>query len=102
MPHTLGPWKFDGTRDMTGYEITAQIDGVFVPVAYTQGTDKANAELIADAPSILEALHWAIGQLEMLGFDPTEPTVKAAMDSARNLIVKHWPETTEQDIERRR
>jgi len=67
MKHTPGPWKFDGVKSVTGYEITGQIGGVHVPVAYTQGADKPNAYLIAAAPKMLATLKKVHAQLVAWG-----------------------------------
>jgi hypothetical protein len=86
--HTPGTWAvstFDGPE---GYgEIVA--DGFlrvcsvpFWPCASDEM--EANARLVAAAPELLEALKWAIGQVE----DDLDPDHQAAMDAARAAIAK--------------
>jgi hypothetical protein len=61
--HTPGPW--DVYYDDDGVEIRAGVDGGDVMGMFIHGEEMdANARLIASAPALLEALEYALADLE--------------------------------------
>ncbi len=84
--HTPGPWSrniraagkypvvFAG-RNMHVAQVCQQPDGA---------ETEANIDLIAAAPELLEALQWALSQIE----DDLSPDHQAALDAARAAIAK--------------
>jgi hypothetical protein len=74
--HTPGPWKHDPTWGIIKHgksEICALHSG-----------NLANANLIASAPDLLDALDWALRQIE----DDLDPDHQAAFDAALSTLRK--------------
>jgi hypothetical protein len=74
--HTPAPWKHDPTWGIIKHgksEICALHSG-----------NLANANLIASAPDLLDALDWALRQIE----DDLDPDHQAAFDAALSTLRK--------------
>lgn len=74
--HTPGPWKHDPTWGIIKHgksEICALHSG-----------NLANANLISSAPDLLDALDWALRQIE----DDLDPDHQAAFDAALSTLRK--------------
>jgi hypothetical protein len=74
--HTPAPWKHDSTWGLIKHgksEICALHSG-----------NLANANLIASAPDLLDALDWALRQIE----DDLDPDHQAAFDAACSTLAK--------------
>lgn len=84
MRHTRGPWTAIMSETANGAPDTARIknaDGVGVAI-----TNHANAQLIAAAPEMLEALELLLTELDESGsLDCLSDTTR---DSVANLIMK--------------
>jgi hypothetical protein len=87
--HTPGPWKiatFDGPNQYASIE--AENESVRIcdipswPCAVYEM--RANARLIAAAPDLLDALDWALRQIE----DDLDPDHQAAFDAALSTLRK--------------
>ena len=77
--HTLGPWQI-GVFDSKGADIIApSSNDVIASVSRI-----SDARLIAAAPDLLEALQWALDQLE----DDPCPDHQAALYAARSTIAR--------------
>jgi hypothetical protein len=68
--HTPGPWKHDPTWGIIKHGKTE--------ICALHSGNLANANLIASAPDLLDALDWALRQIE----DDLDPDHQAAFDAA--------------------
>ena len=90
MKHTVGPWKAHA-RDYHSYHngnfalISA---GLSIAIVYHAGTeeDQANANLIAAAPTLLDALRAVVGSANPNAFE--HPKMTTAWEIAREAIAK--------------
>ena len=80
-----GPWKAHGKT------VKSLCHGKWYSVAtihksmFTPDVNTANAALIADAPALLDALRWALDQLD----DSLDPDYRDAFDAATALVARH-------------
>ena len=83
--HTPGPWNYSGPTISGRFSIYAN-----GPLAYSAGVSdygdaaEANARLISSAPDLLDALDWALRQIE----DDLDPDHQAAFDAACSTLAK--------------
>ena len=94
--HTPGPWSvWNFNDDPRHVAVGPEAGGLAVAdivacnahgcyTAQTEAQGAANARLIAAAPDLLEALQWAIEQIE----DDLDPDHQAAIVAARAAIAK--------------
>ena len=84
--HTPGPWFYDFAGDAAAVIVDREGDHVvdLVASSYTtaQSALPGNARLIAAAPSLLDALRWALDQLD----DDLDPDHQAALAAARATL----------------
>lgn len=88
--HTPGPWKLEITD--TGFRVIYSDSTLRSHIAALHeaalceehGDTFANARLIAAAPDLLDALDWALRQIE----DDLDPDHQAAFDAARSTLRK--------------
>ena len=79
--YTSGPWE---SKDQWGY-IKIHSEGNGVCAIHGLGVNsQANARLIAAAPDLLDALDWALRQIE----DDLDPDHQAAFETARSTLRK--------------
>ena len=82
--HTPAPWSVIKGSPQAGI-ITAPNRSLGIAEVFGGGeTDIANARLIAAAPDLLEALDWALRQIE----DDLDPDHQAAFDAAHSTLRK--------------
>jgi hypothetical protein len=74
--HTPGPWKHDPTWGIIKHGKTE--------ICALHSGNLANANLIASAPDLLDALDWALRQIE----DDLDPDHQAAFDAALSTLRK--------------
>ena len=74
--HTPAPWKHDPTWGIIKYGKTE--------ICALHSGNLANARLIAAAPDLLDALDWALRQIE----DDLDPDHQAAFDAALSTLRK--------------
>lgn len=84
MSEYLGPWFVDSDvpNATIGYRAIMDLDGHTICNPSPLGD--ANAKLIASAPELLDALRWALDQIE----DDLDPDHQAALSAAQNLLEK--------------
>lgn len=84
MIHRPAPWFI--VADVPGSEIgyRAIVDAEGFTVCDPSPMGEANAALIAAAPDLLEALQWALDQIE----DSLDPDHQAALNAAHNAITR--------------
>jgi hypothetical protein len=91
---TPGPWAVGPRRQHEIPIRSAAMPGlepiVTKAVAIRDGEGEANARLIAAAPDLLDALFWALSQIE----DDLDPDHQAALASAWAAIAKATGEKT--------
>lgn len=88
--HTAGPWVVVTTPSSTqtnvwswdGKNLIATCDTGPFSKSLALGQRRANARLIAAAPCLLEALQWAVTQIE----DDLDPDHQAALEAAKQAI----------------
>jgi hypothetical protein len=96
--HTPGPWMFDGETDDDVIEITAEARFGKVAIACIEigfinefdDEQRANARLIAAAPTLLEALRELV-QTETDYGDETNVAVNQALDKAIRALALVTP-----------
>ena len=84
--HTPGPWRVGVTSDAGEVDVIAE-GGWFVAVACDSAGDgdtEANANLIAAAPDMLEALEKLVSRID----ETRGPTADTALAAARAAIKK--------------
>lgn len=74
--HTPGPWKHDPTWGIIKHGKTE--------ICALHSGNLANANLISSAPDLLDALDWALRQIE----DDLDPDHQAAFDAALSTLRK--------------
>jgi hypothetical protein len=74
--HTPGPWKHDPIWGIIKHGKTE--------ICALHSGNLANARLIASAPDLLDALDWALRQIE----DDLDPDHQAAFDAALSTLRK--------------
>ena len=85
--HTPGPWDWHGPYMTGAYKISslAPEGGQVLDVMIDRSASNlANARLIASAPDLLEALTWALAQIE----NDLDPDHQAAFDGARAALAR--------------
>jgi hypothetical protein len=84
--HTPGPWTFvqGGSGDFPTWNVRIGSNLVTLPFASSMETLDADARLISAAPDLLDALFWALSQIE----DDLDPDHQAALASAWAAIAK--------------
>lgn len=91
--HTPGPWHMgQGNGEGSIFAETGRMRGeaggtVLYPIAvvvrgWEEAEDEANARLVAEAPALLEALRWALEQIE----DDLDPDHQAALAAAWDTV----------------
>lgn len=80
--HTPGPWF---TEALTTIGHCAIVDADGFTIANPSPMGQASASLIADAPALLDALRWALDQLD----DSLDPDYRGAFDAAAALVARH-------------
>lgn len=88
--HTPGPWKFDYDEAENQYRVCGEDERVIARTDWDEEKDEANAQLIAAAPDLLQALlklkEW-VGKLEdWKGEDPPCEAVDAAISKATGKV----------------
>ena len=96
--HTKGPWYVDPdysvnqdeTRDIDGpnNELIARVMVDFERTGPDKKTGNANAKLIAAAPDLLEALIWAVSELEYLNSGTQDERVATQIQMAKSALAK--------------
>lgn len=84
MRHTKGPWIADGNGFAPTFDVSSDSGSIC-----TVTTNRADADLIASAPEMLEALETAFNFLLKNGKTPTE---KQLCNFIGNVIKKAWGE----------
>jgi hypothetical protein len=82
MSQYIGPWIVgsDVPKSDIGYRAIISLDGDTICNPSPMGG--RNAKLIAAAPELLDALRWALDQIE----DDLDPDHQAALSAAENLV----------------
>lgn len=82
MSEYLGPWIVDSDvpKADIGYRAIITLDGDTICNPSPMGNRKA--KLIAAAPELLDALRWALDQIE----DDLDPDHQAALSAAQDLV----------------
>ena len=82
MNQYIGPWivEADVPNGDIGYRAIYTLDGDVVCNPSPMGNRKA--KLIASAPELLDALRWALDQIE----DDLDPDHQAALSAAQDLV----------------
>jgi hypothetical protein len=82
--HTPAPWTIQHGETRRVYLINDRAGHAIGEIVYTDTRNPSDAQLIAAAPDLLEALQWALNQIE----DDLDPDHQAALNHARQLIEK--------------
>lgn len=86
--YTAGPWECVRRISPSPYDYHIfQKGGGHIVTIFDEGggnVDRANAALISAAPELLEALEWAVDQID----DSLDPDHRAAVDGCRAAIAK--------------
>ena len=82
MSQYIGPWIVDSDvpKSDIGHRAIISLDGDTICNPSPMGG--RNAKLIAAAPELLDALRWALDQIE----DDLDPDHQAALSAAENLV----------------
>lgn len=82
MSEYIGPWIVDSNVPNwhIGHRAIINLNGDTICNPSPMG--ERNAELIASAPELLDALRWALDQIE----DDLDPDHQAALSAAQNLV----------------
>jgi len=86
--HVAGPWQLMGATiyappDEEGVARIATVDETLA-TGWSKPVARANARLIVMAPELLEALEWALEQID----DDFDPDHQEALKAARAVVAK--------------
>ena len=82
--YTPGPWALLDGVDRRVYLVNDKNNHAIGEVMFVDARNPADAALISCAPDLLEALQWAVDQID----DDLNPDHQDALDSCRALIAR--------------